>query len=319
MLVVAKGRWFFLCGVLLLVLANGAHASQYLRTREGTLVWDNLRGSGYEATWSGNRDRKRYATGEGTLTWYRLEERLLTGSLIPFWRGNGVIVGTYSGKMVHGKFDGMVASVDASGKTFHARFVDGRKTKDWEAGPAPLPTEQPAEQVRQDVVAAGEPETKPPPLAARPSPTPHERANQGVPGSAAKATPSPAMDDSLRSLISPPSLLRMKAMAEASPKASLPAKESPSPQASVPPTTSSSPPGPSLNATEVIDLADAEARTQGYDLGEYQRPQAHYTATDGTWSVSYAQKYVDGTGEAGTPFSVTVEDKTKKISIVPDK
>jgi hypothetical protein len=54
-------------------------------------------------------------------------------------------------------------------------------------------------------------------------------------------------------------------------------------------------------------------------LGEYQRPQAHYTATEGTWSVSYAQKYVDGMGEVGTPFSVTVEDKTKKISIVPDR
>jgi hypothetical protein len=319
MLVVAKGRWFFLCGVLLLVLANGAHASQYQRTREGTLVWDNLRGSGYEATWSGNRDRKRYATGEGTLTWYRVEQRLLTGSLIPFWRGNGVIVGSYSGKMVRGKFDGMVVKVDVNGETFHARFVQGRKTKDWEAGPPSLPTEQPAEQVQRDVVAAAEPETKPPALATGPSPTPHEKANLGVPGSAGKATPSPAMDDSLRSLISPPSLLRMKAMAEASPKASMPAKESSSPQASVPPTTSSSPPGPSLNATEVVDLADAEARTQGYDLGEYQRPEAHYTATDGTWSVSYVQKYVDGTGEAGTSFRVTVEDKTKKISIVPDR
>ena len=314
-----NARRLFVCGALVL-LANGAHASQYLRTREGTLVWDNLRGSGHEATWSGNRDRKRYATGEGTLTWYRLEQRLLTGSLIPFWRGNGDIVASYSGKMVHGKFDGAVVSVDASGKTFHARFVDGRKTKDWEAGPAPLPTEQPAEQVQQDVVAAAEPETKPPALAAGPSPTPREKSNQSVPGAAVKATPSPAMDDSLRSLISPPALLRMKAMAEASPKAPIPAKESsPPPQESVPPATPSPPPGPSLSATEVIDLADAEARTQGYDLGEYQRPQAHYTATDGTWSVSYAQKYVDGMGEVGTPFSVTVEDKTKKISIVPNR
>ena len=314
-----NARCLFACGALVL-LANGAHASQYLRTREGTLVWDNLRGSGHEATWSGNRDRKRYATGEGTLTWYRLEQRLLTGSLIPFWRGNGDFVRSYSGKMVHGKFDGAVVSVDASGKTFHARFVDGRKTKDWEAGPAPLPTEQPAEQVQQDVVAAAEPETKPPALAAGPSPTPREKSNQSVPGAAVKATPSPAMDDSLRSLISPPALLRMKAMAEASPKAPMPAKgSSPPPQESVPPANPSPPPGPSLSATEVIDLADAEARTQGYDLGEYQRPQAHYTATDGTWSVSYAQKYVDGMGEVGTPFSVTVEDKTKKISIVPNR
>jgi hypothetical protein len=46
-------------------------------------------------------------------------------------------------------------------------------------------------------------------------------------------------------------------------------------------------------------------------LGEYQRSQPHYTAADGTWSVSYDQKFV---GETGKHFSVSVEDKTKKAS-----
>jgi hypothetical protein len=317
MLAVAKGRWFFLCGALVL-LANGAYGRDtYQRTYDRrALFWNNFPKSDDVAKWSGARDGDRYATGRGTLTWYTVERTTLTGINVPFSRYK--FVSRYSGKMVRGKFDGMVVRVDVNGETSHARYAEGQKTKDWEAGPPP-PTEQPAEQVQRDVVAAAEPETKPPPLAAGPSPKPHEKANQGVPGSAAKATASPAMDDSLRSLISPPSLLRMKAMAEASPKASMPARESSSPQESVPPTTSSPPPGPSLSATEVIDLADAEARTQGYDLGEYQRPQARYTATDGTWSVSYAQKYVDGMGEVGTPFSVTVEDKTKKTSIVPNR
>jgi hypothetical protein len=312
-----NARRLFVCGALAL-LANGAYAKTYQRTYDRwALFWNNYPKSDDVAKWSGARDGNKYATGRGTLTWYTVERTTLTGINVPFSRYK--FASRYSGKMVRGKFDGMVVRVDVNGETFHARFVEGRKTKDWEAGPPPLPTDQPAEQVQRDVVAATEPETKPPALAAGPSPMPHETSNQSVPGAAVKATPSPAMDDSLRSLISPPALLRMKAMAEASPQASMPPKESSPPQESVPPATPSPPPGPSLSATEVIDLADAEARTQGYDLGEYQRPQAHYTATEGTWSVSYAQNYVDGIGEVGTPFSVTVEDKTKKISIVPDR
>jgi hypothetical protein len=300
-----NARCLFACGALVL-LANGAYGREsYRRTDDRkTLIWNNYPKSATAATWSGERDEDQYATGRGTITWYAVDRARLTGFHLPFAKYR--FLSRYSGKMVRGKFDGMVVKVDENGKTSHARFVEGRKTKDWKGGPAPLPAEQPAEQVRRDVVASAEPEMKPPALAAGPSSTPREKASQVVPGPGVKPTPSPAMDDSLRSLISPPSLLRMKAVAEASPKAS------------IPPRTSSPPPGgPRLSATEVIDLADAEARTQGYDLGEYQRPQAHYAATDGTWSVSYGQKYVDGMGEVGTPFSVTVDDKTKKTSVVP--
>ena len=249
-----NARCLFVCGALVL-LANGAYGREtYRRTDDRkTLIWNNYPKSATTATWSGDRDEDQYATGRGTITWYVVDRARLTGFHLPFAKYR--FLSRYSGEMVRGKFDGMVVKVEKNGKTSHARFVEGRKTKDWKAGPSPLPAEQPAEQVQRDVVASAEPKMKPPALAARPPLTPREKANPVVPGAGVKPTPSPAMDDSLRSLISPPSLLRMKAMAEASPKAS------------IPPTTSSPPPGPRLSATEVIDLADAEARTQGYDLG----------------------------------------------------
>ena len=74
--------------------------------------------------------------------------------------------------------------------------------------------------------------------------------------------------------------------------------------------------GPRLSANEVIDLANAEARKLGYDLKTYQHPQADYTATNETWSVSYDQINADG---VGNHFSVSVEDKTKKSSLAPDR
>jgi hypothetical protein len=88
------------------------------------------------------------------------------------------------------------------------------------------------------------------------------------------------------------------------------AAASASPQAPMPPTASSSPAHPRLTTAEVIQLADLEARRQGYALGEYQRPQVHYTTADDEWSISYDQKSADGI--LGKHFSVSVEDKTKK-------
>lgn len=318
--VVVKGRWLFLYGTLLLLLANGAYAGRYERTKDGTLVWNNLRGWGNEATWSGDRDPKRYAIGEGTLTWYRVERRILTGSNIPFARGSSVVVGSYSGKMVRGKFDGLVVNVDANEKTFHATFSDGRKVNDWAAGPAPSPgrtgiasDQRGDEQVQRNVVAKAEAE--PPPPAEGPASVPQHpplqddgatrQANKPVSGAGARETPSQDIEDSLKSLIGPPSFLRMKARAEGSPKAT------------IPPTVASSPTRPRLTKSEVIELADAEARTRDYDLGEYQRPQVQYAAADDTWAVSYDQKNdANGMGDAGKHFSVSVEDRTKKTSIV---
>jgi hypothetical protein len=92
--------------------------------------------------------------------------------------------------------------------------------------------------------------------------------------------------------------------------------------ASLQPSTSSTPNAfgarPRLTTAEVIGLADANARTQGYNLDEYQRPQVNYVPADDIWSVVY-QKSIESMGEIGKHFSVNVEDKTKKTSIVTDR
>src|SRR6516162_5175243 len=108
-------RRFLVCAAVLLLCANGARAARYQRCQDGkTLVWNNLRGVAQEATWSGLRDINGYATGEGTLTWHRL----------------GEVVNIYTGKMVHGKFEGPV--IREQGNTrLQTNFVNGEKAGDW--------------------------------------------------------------------------------------------------------------------------------------------------------------------------------------------
>ena len=72
---------------------------------------------------------------------------------------------------------------------------------------------------------------------------------------------------------------------------------------------------PGLSQAEAIALADSEARGQGYNLDNYQRPRAEYAAANDSWSVVYDQKSGDGSSEAGKHLSVNVGDKTKKASI----
>ena len=340
----------------LLLFAHGANADGgvYQRTKDGkALVWNNYPLPGDAAAWSGDRDLDGYAPGYGTLIWSRKEQKIVTGSSIPI--SKHIAVTSYSGMMIQGKLDGPIVNVDANGKTYHGTFVDGRKTRDWVAGPAPSPssTEIVANQPRNESVER-DVAVEPPAEGPSPSPTnqprnervyrdpivevPAEGPPQGTsrtattaskpgnervervdehisaPSIAVTQTSSRTADDSLRSLTGPPALLRKNPGAE------------PSPQASIPSTTSlSSPPPavdkPRLTAAQVIELADAEARGQGYALGEYRHPQARYTPTDGTWSVFYDQKSVDSNamGEVADPFTVSVEDKTKKTSIVPQK
>lgn len=341
---VAKSGYFFVCTALLFVfVANGAQARDiYQRTKDGkTLVWKSSPKLGQTAAWSGVRDSEGYATGNGTLTWLAVERAKLTGFNMPF--SKYTVLSRYSGKMVHGKLSGMVVRVDESG-TFHGKFVDGRKTGKWLTGPAPsskTPRDEPvqvAEQTAEQpsdehlpraVAVTANAESEPEPPAAGPI-SDAKTENPDGPASnvaiAAKQVAKPVaqksgeeMDDSLKSLVGPPSLLRAKGAAPAPPKPSEPAKISVStPAASVPPVTSSSPPpaaptGPRLSANEVIELANAEARKQGYDLKTYQHPQADYAAADDTWSISYDQINADG---VGNHFSVSVEDKTKKTAVV---
>ena len=69
--------------------------------------------------------------------------------------------------------------------------------------------------------------------------------------------------------------------------------------------------GAKLTAVQAMDIADIEARTKGFDLGEYQLPKADYNAADDTWSVSYAAR----DDKTVKKLSVTIKDKTGKAEV----
>ena len=209
----------------LLLFVNSAHGGVYQRTKDGkALVWNNYPEAGDEATWSGDRDAHKYATGAGTLTWYRVARKVVTGSNLPSVKGSTTLISRCSGEMVQGKFDGQVTIVDAKGKTFHGMYVDGNKSGDWAAGPPPAAPEQRANKsVRREEANVEAPAEGPPP-AQRPSVT------------AGPVIETPTNDSSLRLVATPPSSLRTPAAAEeASLQASMrsaPAASSSNPAAS---------------------------------------------------------------------------------------
>jgi hypothetical protein len=131
-------RRLVLCSALLL-FANGADGGTYQRTTDGkALVWNDHPRSGEEPTWTGKRDAKGYAVGNGTVTWYRIEKPLVTGSSIRSARRERTeLVARYSGRMVRGKFDGLVERVDADGRTLHSGFVSGSRATEWAIGGTP--------------------------------------------------------------------------------------------------------------------------------------------------------------------------------------
>jgi hypothetical protein len=66
-----------------------------------------------------------------------------------------------------------------------------------------------------------------------------------------------------------------------------------------------------LTEAEAINLADTEGRVQGYHLDDYQRPKVDHSAVKGKWSLFYGLKE----GGSGGTFTITVEDKTRKVEI----
>src|SRR6266853_1463050 len=187
---------------MLLLLASGVYGGGiYQHTRDQrALIWNSLPRPDEEAAWSGSQDSKRYPTGSGTLTWYRVQRAIGTGSHILPSTGRGVsdiVINRYSGKMVLGKFDGPVVNVDANGKMFHSTFANGIKVTDWVAGPLP-PTDQRsnepvsvsrdarAAEPPADVVAAASTRS---PVPSTPSPTPSPLSSS--PAAAAASTRSP--------------------------------------------------------------------------------------------------------------------------------
>ena len=145
----------------LLLFANGANCGPaYQRTKDGqTFIWNNFPRPGDAAAWSGRRDADGYATGNGTLTWYKSDRAIVTGSNIPAPTKGGVVLSRYTGRMARGKFQGTVVNVDANGQTFHGSFVNGTKTSDWIAGPPPKNSEQSTQRVTK---SSGNAEPAPP-------------------------------------------------------------------------------------------------------------------------------------------------------------
>jgi len=96
------------------------------------------------------------------------------------------------------------------------------------------------------------------------------------------------VEDSLQSFVRPPSSLLAIPETAGSPEAS-----------------------PRLIKEEVIRIANAAARTHGYNRADYERAEPLYNAAYNIWSVSYDQSAADGVEEAGKHFNVIVDDKTK--------
>jgi hypothetical protein len=400
-------RCFFLCSAVALFTDVAFGQGSYQRTKDGkTIVWNNHREAGDLAGWWGDRDREGYATGFGTLTWYKAQAK---GESTKY-----VVYARYFGNMVRGKFEGPV-NAHSQGKTAHADFVDGRRTSSWAPGTAPsrrvaelgvesarkrprtaqtqkmpplrygaegteplardIPGEGPPrvsttlpdealappdreakaaaqnrnETARQQpppqpdlakgshgptpTTATAQPDEAlaPPDREAKPAaqnrsetarqqtaPQPALPKGSGTP-SLTTATTQPTqtakqasgkpqvktakaeMDNPLRRLTHPPSNLHRERMADASRL------------------FRANPANPRLTRQEVIDLADAEARSHGYDPAEYQRPEPQYDPSDETWSLLYQQRPGDGMVDVGKHFSVAVDDKTKNISVVPER
>ena|SRR5438105_1654387 len=77
--------------------------------------------------------------------------------------------------------------------------------------------------------------------------------------------------------------------------------------------------GPRLTPSEVLSIADAEARRHGYDVRKFKRPKPRYNYVqhDNTWWLKYEPP--SHMRSIGDDFSVTVEDKTKKAWLIPGR
>ena len=327
-----SGRFLFVCGALLLFGNVAFGDGTYQRTKDGkTLVWNNDPKPGDEATWSGGRDRDGYASEFGTLTWYTAQQE--PGSV------KAALYARYFGNMMHGKFNGPV-NVHSKGNTSHAIFADGVRRTLWGAGTAPSRrgAQQPATVAKQTTApersSAKRSGVASPEAPAEAPPSPRRTGDLSQTGKGvAKINPQPStlnappetqddaefsalnsqppttardIDNSLRLLVWPPRHLRTKRVSSGAPAGAKTQAASPAANAR-------------LTKEEVVGLADAAARSRGYDLAEYQPPEPQYDPADRTWSLLYEQKRVDGRAENGTHFSVAVGDKTKRTALVAGK
>jgi hypothetical protein len=177
-----------------------------------------------------------------------------------------------------------------------------------ETTPIPAPTESAASPLEPPKIAETRETPKeipvePPPL---PTPEPSVETKPEVveqPPAEEPAKKTPTEDGSLNALVGPPSSLRSSSLRQMS----SPAKAR---------STSAGVRGKAqLSEEEAIGLANTEARSRGYNLSEYQRPKTDYSAVQDKWSLFYSLKDPKMAGGDLQPFSVTVEDKTKKAEV----
>jgi len=136
-----------------------------------------------------------------------------------------------------------------------------------------------------------------------PASTPEPAVEQKPEAAEQSSTPEAAKKSSLTDLTGPPSSLRENS------------SEAPKSETSPTARRSGTRGVASLTEDEAIGVADAEARAKGYDLAQYQRPKADFSAVKDKWSLFYTLKDPKGAGGDLQPFSVTVEDKTRKVEI----
>jgi hypothetical protein len=188
---VNTGRLFVYSGLLALFITGTAFAGRYQQTKDGkTRVWNENPQPGDLVTWSGARDAKGYATGYGTVTWFRPQKVILTGSNIARER-HYTVSRQVSGTMVHGKLE---EAPTEPKKKERARVSEER---------------------RKAPAARTEPTAKP----EKPAPTPApEKAASATATPSPTVTPSPTpASDSLDSLMHAPSSLKLNPPAGASP------------------------------------------------------------------------------------------------------
>src|SRR6266852_5436771 len=241
---------------MLLLLASGVYGGGiYQHTRDQrALIWNSHPRPDEEAAWSGDQDSKRYATGYGTLTWYRVQRAVVTGShILPSTvpAGSAIVINRYSGKMVLGKFDGPVVNVDANGKMFHSTFANGIRVTDWVEGPLP-PTDQ---WLNEPVSVSRDARTAEPPadvVAAASTPSP------------VTSTPSPLSSSPAAAAASTRSLVPSTPSPTPSPLSSSPASAAASTRSPVPSTPSPRSSSPAAVETAVKNrmITDFKEQTQ---------------------------------------------------------
>jgi uncharacterized protein (TIGR02246 family) len=282
-------RYFFLCAALILSMIGAANAAiistgnagGYQKTKDGkTLVWNNHPDQGDEATWSGDRDERGYATGPGTLTWYRAAPKIVTGSNIPAPKGPVKFLSRLTGTMEAGKFEGVVEMVNAAGRTYHTVFANGNSNDDWEIGPVPTaPAKKSKARVKESAVAKEPVESSSP--VTEPTVKPKKVA---VSAPTATPTPEPEVQSGSAGLLNPPSALRDSATADNSAKPK--DHSSPSPEPTLTPAAPASAPA-STEVDEksvrqlILAFAEGWENHDGHEMDKIMANDVDFAAADG--------------------------------------